>query len=541
MSSILSCYLSNHHDYQSTWDYLRALQPAWVRIHQPNARTIWKVQQAAPSARIMLRSWDIDDHNGERKRELYGDPIWAARRHLAMWQDKLTELRRELQRDSWHVDESKWYLGLVNEPDPAYVPQVVQYSAEAMRLAGSWRLGLICSSVGTFAKPSEGNTGWTQFRTLEQPINDGGHILVVHEYWDPRGPRFGEDAGNLAWRHQHIPLDVPILIGEAGVNGFIFNRYTNQDNGGWQNYMAASTYAAQVREYIEGCDQRVQGVCLYMTDYHNEQWRTFDTTAAMHELLKVKDARPQKPNPFAKKTETRLPTVSGGTQPPGYVTAPSGVNLRAAPNTSSPILNAIPYGVQVQLTGVAQDGWLKARYGNQEGFVAAQYISTQEPKSTQPPAPSAPTTEQTAWQRSIAFVRRWEGGWADHPHDPGGATMKGITLATYTRWRQQHGQPAPTKDDLRRISDAEVNQIYYAWYWKASGAHQIAWPLCLAHFDTAVNAGVGKAQELLKKSDGNFLRYMGHLGIWYTTIPNFDHFGRAWMRRRWEILLEATA
>ncbi|MCP8894345.1 hypothetical protein KYK29_05335 [Shinella daejeonensis] len=29
---------------------------------------------------------------------------------------------------------------------------------------------------------------------------------------------------------------------------------------------------------------------------------------------------------------------------------------------------------------------------------------------------------------------KWEGGWADHPKDPGGATMKGITLATFRRW-----------------------------------------------------------------------------------------------------------
>jgi len=26
-----------------------------------------------------------------------------------------------------------------------------------------------------------------------------------------------------------------------------------------------------------------------------------------------------------------------------------------------------------------------------------------------------------------------EGGWADHPRDPGGATMKGITLATFRK------------------------------------------------------------------------------------------------------------
>ena len=31
---------------------------------------------------------------------------------------------------------------------------------------------------------------------------------------------------------------------------------------------------------------------------------------------------------------------------------------------------------------------------------------------------------------SLALVLVHEGGWADHPSDPGGATMKGVTIAT---------------------------------------------------------------------------------------------------------------
>ena len=35
----------------------------------------------------------------------------------------------------------------------------------------------------------------------------------------------------------------------------------------------------------------------------------------------------------------------------------------------------------------------------------------------------------------LAQVLLSEGGWSDHPADPGGATMKGITLATYRKYR----------------------------------------------------------------------------------------------------------
>jgi hypothetical protein len=150
--------------------------------------------------------------------------------------------------------------------------------------------------------------------------------------------------------------------------------------------------------------------------------------------------------------------------------------------------------------------------------------------------PAPPTNN---FSRSLAFILRWEGLYADHPNDPGGATMKGITLGTYTQWRKEKNLPAPTKDQLRNIPDSEVAEIYYQRYWLPSKANTLAWPLCLAHMDTAVNAGVGKAQEMLVKSKGDFELYVGHVGIWYTTLNNFEHFGRAWARRRFELLLEA--
>src|SRR5690606_25586809 len=155
-----------------------------------------------------------------------------------------------------------------------YAAQVVEYTQEAMHLVSGTmiRLGVVFSSVGTFSKPSENDHGWTLFKPLEAPINDGGHILVVHEYWQPEGPSYGEDAGNLAWRHHSIPLDVPILIGESGANGYIYQRHSPTDDAGWRKFMDAETYAAQVQEYIEGCDSRVKGVCLYMQDYHSAQW-----------------------------------------------------------------------------------------------------------------------------------------------------------------------------------------------------------------------------------------------------------------------------
>ena len=55
---------------------------------------------------------------------------------------------------------------------------------------------------------------------------------------------------------------------------------------------------------------------------------------------------------------------------------------------------------------------------------------------------------------------------------------------------------------MRAITDAEVERIFYEWYYKASGADKLPWPLNLAQADTAVNAGVERAREMLQKSGG---------------------------------------
>lgn len=56
------------------------------------------------------------------------------------------------------------------------------------------------------------------------------------------------------------------------------------------------------------------------------------------------------------------------------------------------------------------------------------------------------------FRRALPLVLKHEGGWADHPKDPGGATMKGVTLATFRRYVKADA----TKTDLRNISEEQI-------------------------------------------------------------------------------------
>lgn len=158
----------------------------------------------------------------------------------------------------------------------------------------------------------------------------------------------------------------------------------------------------------------------------------------------------------------------------------------------------------------------------------------------------------------LAVTLAHEGGWADHPNDPGGATMKGITLATYRQYR-----PGATKAQLRAISDKEVASIYRRGYWDAVKGDDLPAGLDLVAFDAAVNSGPSRGAKWLQSAlgvtaDGKIgprtleaatrvdarmaintacaarMAFLKNLSTWPT-------FGRGWSRRVADIEMQALA
>lgn len=144
----------------------------------------------------------------------------------------------------------------------------------------------------------------------------------------------------------------------------------------------------------------------------------------------------------------------------------------------------------------------------------------------------------------------YEGGYVNHPKDPGGPTNKGITQRVYSNWLAAQGK---AYKDVRKITDAEVQAIYRAQYWNLVQGDKLPVGIDLMLFDFAVNSGVSRsvraAQKVLgTKQDGNLgqvtlaalvnaepvafieafsrerLRFVQSLRTWGT-------FGKGWQRR----------
>jgi len=104
----------------------------------------------------------------------------------------------------------------------------------------------------------------------------------------------------------------------------------------------------------------------------------------------------------------------------------------------------------------------------------------------------------TRFDRCMAVTLRWEGGYVDHPRDPGGATNMGITHQTLADWR---GRPV-TKADVRALTEAEAKAIYKARYWDAVRGDDLPPGLDLVAFDGAVNSGPRRGAEWLQGALG---------------------------------------
>lgn len=98
----------------------------------------------------------------------------------------------------------------------------------------------------------------------------------------------------------------------------------------------------------------------------------------------------------------------------------------------------------------------------------------------------------------LAFTLRYEGGYVDHPRDPGGATNLGVTQRTLSAWRGWQ----VSKNEVRGLTRGEAAMIYRKQYWQAVSGDALPYGVDLAVFDYAVNSGPARAAKALQKALG---------------------------------------
>ena len=105
------------------------------------------------------------------------------------------------------------------------------------------------------------------------------------------------------------------------------------------------------------------------------------------------------------------------------------------------------------------------------------------------------------YQRALANVLVHEGGYSNHPNDPGGRTLNGVTQARYDAFRRDHDlpirqlTPALLKDKTWPQERAAIYRIYYADVIEFDALPR---GLDYTTFDYAVHSGHGRAGKVLR-------------------------------------------
>lgn len=103
------------------------------------------------------------------------------------------------------------------------------------------------------------------------------------------------------------------------------------------------------------------------------------------------------------------------------------------------------------------------------------------------------------FERALAKVLVHEGGYINHPEDPGGATNQGITQKVYDDYRKTMGNKPQA---VKLLSNTERDSIYRMRYWALIKGDSLPAGVSYVVFDGAVNSGVSQSVKWLQRALG---------------------------------------
>jgi lysozyme family protein len=166
---------------------------------------------------------------------------------------------------------------------------------------------------------------------------------------------------------------------------------------------------------------------------------------------------------------------------------------------------------------------------------------------------------QSNWDNSFKLMLKSEGGFVNHPSDPGGMTNLGVTKATWENWVGRESDEA----EMRGLTPEKVEPLYKKKYWDAVRGDELPAGISYLLFDFAVNAGVGRSIKTLQTAvgvtpDGGFgpmtmaavqaldpvdliERFSQAKEDFYRSLTTFATFGKGWLNRVADVKVKASS
>ena len=161
------------------------------------------------------------------------------------------------------------------------------------------------------------------------------------------------------------------------------------------------------------------------------------------------------------------------------------------------------------------------------------------------------------FDKCLAKLLSHEGGYVNHPKDPGGMTNLGVTKRVYDDWIGRES----TEQEMRDLTPTDVGPIYKKNYWDRVKGDNLPSGVDWCAFDWAVNSGSGRPAKAIQRAVGaaadgaigpmtlkavadkdpkEIIEYVFQVRqSFYESLKTFETFGRGWTRRNKETLDQA--
>lgn len=161
------------------------------------------------------------------------------------------------------------------------------------------------------------------------------------------------------------------------------------------------------------------------------------------------------------------------------------------------------------------------------------------------------------FEHCLEMLLEHEGGYVNHPDDPGGMTNLGVTKTVYENYLRRK----VSEQEMRALKPEDVAPLYKQKYWDRVRGDDLPSGVDWAVFDWAVNSGPGRAAKALQRAAGATIDGVIGAGTlravadhepteivqriyyarknFYENLSTFPIFGKGWTRRNEETLEQA--
>ena len=163
------------------------------------------------------------------------------------------------------------------------------------------------------------------------------------------------------------------------------------------------------------------------------------------------------------------------------------------------------------------------------------------------------------WTKSFEQMLASEGGYVNHPSDPGGRTNLGVTQKVWEEWVGRESN----EKEMRALTPEMVAPLYKRKFWDACKCDDLPTGVDYLVFDFAVNAGPGRSAKILQTAVG--VPADGAIGPitlaavkaqdpvelienfsqakedFYRSLSTFETFGKGWLNRVSAVKIKASS